>query len=201
MVFFQTARKRIVVRGAVADGEKVTLLTPDGNSRALDFLPAAAYDLGPGRVADFSDVAIPGNYRATFRGEQSMSFPVGPSVWQQALAVLATYQGQQRCGAVTNRSSRPTCHLDDARRRDTGDRVDTVGGWHDAGDLRKWVDATLMDLFGLLAILRNLSSFPSTGALSKVRSPRRGQVRQHLLPENAGFRRIGLGRCWRWNQR
>ena len=57
--------------------------------------------------------------------------------------------------------------MDDARRRDNGERVDTVGGWHDAGDLRKWVDATLMDLFGLLSILRNLSTFPSSGALSK----------------------------------
>ncbi|MGH9584253.1 MAG: glycoside hydrolase family 9 protein [Bryobacteraceae bacterium] len=34
--------------------------------------------------------------------------------------------------------------------------MDTVGGWHDAGDLRKWMDATMMNAFGLLAIARHL---------------------------------------------
>lgn len=34
--------------------------------------------------------------------------------------------------------------------------VDTVGGWHDAGDLRKWMDATMMNSFGLLAVARHL---------------------------------------------
>jgi len=126
--FLPNARKRIIVRGTVADGEKVRLLTPDGKNRTLDFVPAGAYDLGPGNVADFSDVNTPGIYRATFRGEQSLPFSVGSNVWQQALTVLAGYQGQQRCGTATNRSSRPTCHLDDARRRDNGEPVDTVGG-------------------------------------------------------------------------
>ncbi len=34
--------------------------------------------------------------------------------------------------------------LDDARRRDTGEHIDTVGGWHDAGDLRKWTAHTML---------------------------------------------------------
>lgn len=166
--FLPNARKRIIVRGAVLNGETITLVTPGGKSRALNFSPDVAHDLGRGCVADFSDVTQQGIYQATFRNQQSTPFTISPNVWQQALAVLAGYQGQQRCGPVTNRSNRPTCHLDDARRRDNGDRVDTAGGWHDAGDLRKWVDATLMDLFGLLSILRNLSSFPSSGSLSKA---------------------------------
>ncbi len=49
----------------------------------------------------------------------------------------------------------PACHLDDCRRRDTGAHVNTVGGWHDAGDTRKWTDATLMNLFSLLSVVRN----------------------------------------------
>src|SRR5206468_2176103 len=132
--------------------------TPSGGNRPLTLLPPAAYEIGGGRIADFSDIVTPGTFQATFRGQQSVPFAIGTNVWEQALAVIATYQAQQRCGTVTNRTSRPSCHRDDARRRDTGQRVDTVGGWHDAGDLRKWVDATLMDLFGLLAMLRNLSS-------------------------------------------
>jgi hypothetical protein len=50
----------------------------------------------------------------------------------------------------------PACHLDDARRRDNGQHVDVTGGWHDAGDLRKWMDATMMNALGLLHLARNL---------------------------------------------
>jgi len=70
---------------------------------------------------------------------------------------VVSYHHAQRCGvAVPN--VHPVCHLDDARRRDNGEHVDTTGGWHDAGDLRKWMDATMMNAFGLLAVARHLSA-------------------------------------------
>ena len=34
--------------------------------------------------------------------------------------------------------------MDDARRRDTGQHIDMTGGWHDAGDLRKWMTSALL---------------------------------------------------------
>ena len=165
--FLPGARKRIIVRGQIADGEQISLVPPGGPSRAFTIARNISYDFGAAGVADFSDVRTEGVYRATFRGEETLPFPIAADAWQRALPTLAGYQGQQRCGSATNRSSRPTCHLDDARRRDNGLRVDTVGGWHDAGDLRKWVDATLMNLFGILALLRNLKTNPSSGALSR----------------------------------
>src|SRR5437764_2518849 len=127
--FLSNARKRIIVRGAVGSGEDITISSLNGNNQAVPFLPGAAYDLGTARIADFSDIVTPGTYRAGFRGQQSVPFAIGANIWQQALAVIATYQGQQRCGAVTNRAGRPTCHLDDARRRDNGQRVNAAGGW------------------------------------------------------------------------
>jgi len=49
--------------------------------------------------------------------------------------------------------------LDDARRRDNGVHVDlSGGGWHDAGDLRKWMSATMLNGIGLLWLIRNLGS-------------------------------------------
>src|SRR6476619_6575534 len=48
--FLPNGRKRIIVRGPVEDGEKVTLLTPDGKTQTLDFGPGAAYDLGSGSI-------------------------------------------------------------------------------------------------------------------------------------------------------
>jgi hypothetical protein len=59
-----------------------------------------------------------------------------------------SYFRAQGCGvAVPNY---PACHLDDARRRDNGRYVETTGGCHDAGDLRKRLHNTLYGGFGLL---------------------------------------------------
>src|ERR1039457_2233473 len=51
----------------------------------------------------------------------------------------------------------------DARRRDNGQQVDVTGGWHDAGDLRKWIDATLLNAIGLLRVARNLGAHWDAG--------------------------------------
>ncbi|HEX9198840.1 MAG TPA: glycoside hydrolase family 9 protein, partial [Acidobacteriaceae bacterium] len=34
---------------------------------------------------------------------------------------------------------------------------DVVGGWHDAGDLRKWMDVTMLNGIALLNLLRNFA--------------------------------------------
>ncbi|MBI4876214.1 MAG: glycoside hydrolase family 9 protein [Acidobacteria bacterium] len=52
----------------------------------------------------------------------------------------------------------PACHLDDAIRRDTGEHADVAGGWHDAGDVRKWMDATMLVGIGILQVARNLEA-------------------------------------------
>jgi hypothetical protein len=35
--------------------------------------------------------------------------------------------------------------------------MDAVGGWHDAGDLRKWMDVTMLNGIALLNLLRNFA--------------------------------------------
>ena len=47
-------------------------------------------------------------------------------------------------------------YLDGARRRDNGQHVDVTGGWHDAGDLRKWMDVTMLSGIELLNLMRNI---------------------------------------------
>ena len=80
-------------------------------------------------------------------------------MWRRTLPKAVGYHKYQRCGvAVPN--VHPACHLDDARRRDTGEHVDATGGWHDAGDLRKWMGATLMNGIGLLRVARHLGFLP-----------------------------------------
>lgn len=118
-------------------------------------LVAAPGDLGPCLTGDFSDVDREANYQIAAGGERSAPFFIRPDAWRRTLPKAVSYHHSQRCGvAVPN--VHPACHLDDARRRDTGEHIDVTGGWHDAGDLRKWMDATMMAGFGLLRVARHL---------------------------------------------
>ena len=57
----------------------------------------------------------------------------------------------RRCGDFED-GLRGPCHLDDGIRSDTGAQVDAAGGWHDAGDLRKWMVTTPMPILGLFEL-------------------------------------------------
>lgn len=112
-------------------------------------------DLGDCLVADFSTLTREAMYQITVDGERSVPFFVRPDVWRRTLPKAVSYHAAQRCGvAVPN--VHPVCHLDDARRRDNGEYIDMTGGWHDAGDLRKWMTATMTNAFGLLYLARHL---------------------------------------------
>jgi hypothetical protein len=106
-------------------------------------------------VGDFSDIEREGMYQVTIGDELSVPFFVRPGVWRRTLPKAVGYYRYQRCG-VEVPNVHPACHLDDARRRDDGRHVDVTGGWHDAGDLRKWMDATMLNAIGLLQLERNL---------------------------------------------
>ena len=62
--------------------------------------------------------------------------------------LIVTYFSLQRCGSSTTGYLSP-CHLDDGIRLDNGKHQDVTGGWHDASDLRKWVEATIYGMIGL----------------------------------------------------
>ena len=108
-------------------------------------------------VGGFSDVDRMGMYQITVNGEHSVPFFIRQDVWRRTLPKAVGYHKYQRCG-VEVPNVHPICHLDDARRRDNGEHVDVSGGWHDAGDLRKWMDVTMLNAIGLLWIARNLGS-------------------------------------------
>ena len=69
---------------------------------------------------------------------------------------MFNYFPTQRCGDSPTGWHAP-CHLDDARRVDTGEHVDLAGGWHQSCDLRKWMFGTPFGLVGLsqLGLLKN----------------------------------------------
>jgi hypothetical protein len=108
-------------------------------------------------TGDFTAIERQGMYQVTIGEERSVPFFIRPDVWRRTLPKAVGYYRYQRCG-VEVPGVHPACHLDDARRRDNGQHVDLTGGWHDAGDLRKWMDATLMNVIGLLRLARNLGA-------------------------------------------
>jgi hypothetical protein len=117
-------------------------------------LVAESSDFGPCLTADFSDLDRPALYQITAGDERSIQFAVHEEVWRRTMVKAFGYYRYQRCG-VEVPGVHPACHLDDARRRDTGEHVDVVGGWHDAGDLRKWMNVTMLNGIALLHLYRN----------------------------------------------
>jgi len=79
-----------------------------------------------GFTADFSDLDRPGLYQVTVGNKHSVQFAVRDDVWRRTLPKAVGYYRYQRCG------------------------------WHDAGDLRKWMDVTMLNGIALLNLARNI---------------------------------------------
>ncbi len=156
--FVPDAKKILVVRAAPGMPDHFTLEDiggPPQPFRLAIALKKAASDLGDCLTGNFSHVDRQGMYQVTVGEERSVPFFIRSDVWRRTLPKAVSYIHAQRCG-VEVPNVHPACHLDDARRRDTGEHVDVTGGWHDAGDLRKWMSATMLNGFALLDVLRTL---------------------------------------------
>jgi hypothetical protein len=119
--------------------------------------------MGSYAVGDFSALERPGVYRAVLHSTgpvgspAAWSFPfiVADGAYSRLPGLFLDYVHSQRCGDFENDLRRP-CHLDDGVRSDTGDAVDASGGWHDGGDLRKWMATTPSPLLGFFELKSRL---------------------------------------------
>jgi Glycosyl hydrolase family 9 len=153
----RVGRKVLVVRVTSSDLPDAFSLRDIGSSNFHFTRPLTSThgDLGPCLTADFSDLEREAIYQINVAGEHSVPFFILENVWRRTLPKVVGYYRYQRCG-VDVPGVHPICHLDDARRRDNGEHVDVVGGWHDAGDLRKWMDVTMLNAIALLNVVRNI---------------------------------------------
>jgi hypothetical protein len=151
-------------------------------------------DWGQYQVADFTGLGEPGFYQVTVGGDEARSVPflIGEDVYARTLQLAFAYFHRQRCGvAVPGYHS--VCHLDDAVAREDGRPLDVSGGWHDAGDLRKWMTPPLLACYGLLELARRLSP-----RWNRLGSPW-GDVLDEFRWENAYFLKMQdpeTGRVW-----
>ena len=162
--FVPTAKKLVIYRDASEGAPTEFVLRDIGGGPFRETRPLKRYssDIIECLVGDFSGVDREGMYQVTVGDELSVPFFIRPDVWRRTLVKSVSYHRWQRCGVAVP-GAHPACHLDDARRRDTGEHVDVTGGWHDAGDLRKWVSATIMNGIGLLRLARNLGEHWEAG--------------------------------------
>jgi len=147
-------------------------------------------DLGPCFTADFTDLDRSGIYQISVGNERSVPFFIREDVWRRTLPKAVGYYRYQRCG-VDVPGVHSICHLDDARRRDNGEHVNVIGGWHDAGDLRKWMDPTMLNAIALLSLVRNIPD-PQPG------DPTHEQILDEVRHGNRYFLKMqdADGRVW-----
>lgn len=144
----------------------------------------AAMDLGEWVVGDFSAVQKEGTFFLRGGAAQSQPFDISSDVYTPAVRKSVGYFAVQRCGESRSGHHAP-CHLDDGRRRDNGQHQDVTGGWHDACDVRKWVDATIYGMTGLDRALEMLGKRLSDAAV--IEELRWGNQYFLKMQEPAGY--------------
>lgn len=127
-------------------------LNSPGNLAAIHWCHATVEDTPLGRYAvlDFSPVTARGGYQIQYGATRSVPFLIYRDLWKRCFRLLLEWYRAASCGEAVP-GYHEACHLEDCRRPD-GQTVDLVGGWHDAGDLRKWT-STMARLNGYLAEL------------------------------------------------
>lgn len=113
--------------------------------------------------ADFTSFTTPGSYQIETDGQISPPFAIREHAYDAIIASYLTFLGAQRCGSSVFGAHGP-CHLDDGVLDRDGSAFPATGGWHDAGDFRKWLAFTLHHVDALLTVYELLGKDASRGA-------------------------------------
>lgn len=122
----------------VAEFVKYRLNSPE-NVACVNWVDAPCEDTPLGRfaVCDFSPVSGRGGYQLLHGDRRSYPFLIQRDLWKRCFRLLLEWYRIAACGEAVP-GYHELCHLDDCQLAEDGRHVDLVGGWHDAGDLRKW---------------------------------------------------------------
>ena len=115
--------------------------------------------------ADFSRFNTPGSYQIETDWQISPPFAIRERVYDRILAAYLTFLRAQRCGCAAF-GVHEACHLDDGILDSDGSSLPAAGGWHDAGDFRKWLAFTLYHIDALLTMLEKLGDDLEQGGIA-----------------------------------
>jgi len=134
---------------------------------------------------DFSQLSIPGTYTISVNSKESHPFVISDSVYNYLFRDALRCFYLIRCGLAENDTvtgiNRPACHLKDAMIRGGTGNVDVTGGWHNAGDLGKYVHETAISIAYMLW-LYELRSASMRGL--NVQIPASGKQLSDILEED-----------------
>ncbi|MBE6663739.1 MAG: hypothetical protein E7602_04455 [Ruminococcaceae bacterium] len=99
-------------------------------------------------VGDFSSITSDGDYFIEAGGFRSRQFVIYDGAYDICQRVMLEYFKYQRCGHPLGWNG--ACHLDDGFIKETGERVDLSGGYHQSCDLRKSPGGVSIGVVGLL---------------------------------------------------
>jgi hypothetical protein len=114
--------------------------------------------------ADFTRFDCPGSYQIETDGQISFPFAIRDRVYDRILSGYLTFLRAQRCGCAVF-GVHDACHLDDGVLDRDGSAWPAAGGWHDAGDFRKWLAFTLYHVEGLLTMRETLGEDLERGGI------------------------------------
>lgn len=120
---------------------------------------------GPLWQADFSRFETPGSYQIETDWQVSPPFAIRDRIYDRIIAGYLTFLRAQRCGCAVF-GVHDACHLDDGILDSDGSPLQATGGWHDAGDFRKWLAFTLYHVDALVTLRETLGKDFEHGGLT-----------------------------------
>ena len=99
-------------------------------------------------VGDFTNITQDGDYQIEAGGFTSRQFVIYDGAYDICKRVLLEYYKYQRCGHPLGWNG--SCHLDDGFIKETGERVDLSGGYHQSCDLRKSPGGLSIGIYAML---------------------------------------------------
>ena len=101
---------------------------------------------------NFSALNRPGSYYLQSGDVRSEVFPVDDRVYDGTADFVLQYMRQQRCG--WNPYYRDSCHVKDGyityHPTKTGQRIDVIGGWHDAADCLQYTTTSANAIYQMM---------------------------------------------------
>lgn len=107
---------------------------------------------------DFSSITKEGDYQILAGGFRSRQFIIYEKAYDICLRTMLEYFTYQRCGHPLGWNGE--CHLDDGFIKETGEKVDLRGGYHQSCDLRKSPGGVSIGVYAMLKYaLKDTSSW------------------------------------------
>lgn len=139
---------------------------------------------------DFSALKKPGVYNLVIGKKTIGPIKIADNIWQSPQRLVLRSYYLQRCGVRLDdpetKIAHEACHLDDGILRhddpfnQEDDEVDTVGGWHDAGDYGKYISPAGISV-SVMLMAHEL--YPQTVASDHIGIPESGNGIPDLLDE------------------